>query len=133
MTKVIVNGTFDILHRGHLELLEYAMSCGSYLLVAIDTDRRVKELKGESRPINNQYDRKFHLEMLKPVNEVRLFDSKEELIQIIQDYQPDIMVKGSDYKGRSVVGSTYVPEVIYYERLGAYSTTNTIQDIINRG
>lgn len=133
MTKVIVNGTFDILHRGHLEMLDYAKSCGSYLLVAIDTDRRVKELKGESRPINNQYDRKFHLEFLKPVDEVRLFDSKEELIQIIQDYKPDIMVKGSDYKGRSVVGVTYVPEVIYYERIGAYSTTNTIQDIINRG
>jgi D-beta-D-heptose 7-phosphate kinase/D-beta-D-heptose 1-phosphate adenosyltransferase len=133
MTKVIVNGTFDILHRGHLELLEYAMSCGSYLLVAIDTDARVKELKGESRPINNQYDRKFHLEMLRPVDKVVLFNSTEELIEIIQDYRPDIMVKGSDYKGRSVVGATYVPEIIYYERLGAYSTTNTIQDIINRG
>jgi D-beta-D-heptose 7-phosphate kinase/D-beta-D-heptose 1-phosphate adenosyltransferase len=133
MTRVIVNGTFDILHRGHLELLEYAMSCGSYLLVAIDTDRRVKELKGENRPINNQYDRKHHLEMLKPVNQVVLFDSKEELIEIIKDYKPDIMVKGSDYKGRSVIGETYVPEVIYYERLGAYSTTKTIQDIINRG
>jgi rfaE bifunctional protein nucleotidyltransferase chain/domain len=133
MTKVIINGTFDILHRGHLELLEYAMSCGSYLLVAIDTDRRVKELKGESRPINNQYDRKYHLEMLRSVNEVRLFDSQEELIEIIQAYQPAIMVKGSDYKGRSVVGETYIPEIIYYERLGAYSTTKTIQDIIDRG
>jgi rfaE bifunctional protein nucleotidyltransferase chain/domain len=132
VTKVIVNGTFDILHRGHLEMLDYAMSCGSYLLVAIDTDRRVKELKGDSRPINNQYDRKYHLEMLRSVNEVRLFDSKEELIQIIQDYKPDIMVKGSDYKGRSVVGTTYVPEVIYYERIGAYSTTNIIERIANR-
>jgi len=132
MTTVIVNGTFDILHRGHLELLDYAKSCGGYLLVAIDTDARVKELKGQSRPINNQYDRKYHLEMLKPVDKVVLFNSKEELIKIIQDYQPDIMVKGSDYKGRSVVGATYVPEVIYYERIGAYSTTNTIQDIINR-
>lgn len=133
MTKVIVNGTFDILHRGHLELLDYAKSCGSYLLVAIDTDRRVKELKGESRPIINQYDRKFHLEMLKTVDQVVLFDSKEELIEIIKDYQPDIMVKGSDYKGRSVVGETYVPQVIYYERLGEYSTTKTIQNITNRG
>ena len=132
MTKVIVNGTFDILHRGHLELLDYAKSCGSYLLVAIDTDRRIKELKGESRPIINQYDRKFHLEMLKPVNEVVLFDSKEELIEIIKNYKPEIMVKGSDYKGRSITGETYVPEVIYYERLGEYSTTNIIQRITNR-
>jgi D-beta-D-heptose 7-phosphate kinase/D-beta-D-heptose 1-phosphate adenosyltransferase len=132
MTRVIVNGTFDILHRGHLELLDYAKSCGSYLLVAIDTDRRVSELK-PGRPINSQYDRKFHLESLKAVDKVVLFNSKEELIEIIKDYAPDIMVKGSDYKGRSVIGETYVPQVIYYERIGAYSTTKTIQDIINRG
>jgi rfaE bifunctional protein nucleotidyltransferase chain/domain len=129
---VLVNGTFDILHRGHLELLDYAKSCGSYLIVAIDTDARVKELKGESRPINNQYDRKFHLEMLKPVDKVVLFESKEKLIEIIEEYQPKIMVKGSDYKGRSIIGTKYVPEVIYYERIGAYSTTKTIQDIMSR-
>lgn len=132
MSKIIVNGTFDILHRGHLELLDYAKSCGSFLLVAIDTDRRIKELKGDYRPIINQYDRKFHLEMLKPVDQVVLFDSKDELVQIIKDYQPEIMVKGSDYKGRSVTGETYVPQVIYYERLGEYSTTNIIQRITNR-
>ena len=132
MTKVIVNGTFDILHRGHLELLDYAKSCGSYLLVAIDADRRVSELK-PGRPIISEYDRKFHLEMLKPVDKVVLFSSKEELIEIIKDYKPDIMVKGSDYKGRSVIGETYVPEVIYYERIGAYSTTKLINDIANRG
>lgn len=132
MTKVIVNGTFDILHRGHLELLDYASSCGSFLLVAIDTDERVKELKGPTRPIINQYDRKYHLEQLRCVNKVVLFNSKDELINIIKDYQPDLMVKGSDYKGRSVVGKTLVPEVIYYERLGAYSTTQLIQNITSR-
>ena len=71
--------------------------------------------------------------MLKPVDKVVLFSSKEELIEIIKDYKPDIMVKGSDYKGRSVIGETYVPEVIYYERIGAYSTTKLINDIANRG
>ena len=70
--------------------------------------------------------------MLKPIDEVRLFDSREELIKIIEDYKPDIMVKGSDYKGRSVIGETYVPEVIYFERIGEYSTTKTIQNIVNR-
>lgn len=132
MTRVIVNGTFDILHRGHLELLDYASSCGGHLLVAIDTDERVKELKGPTRPIVSQYDRKFHLEQLRCVNKVVLFNSKEELIDIIKDYKPDIMVKGSDYKGRSVVGEALVPEVIYYERLGAYSTTQLIQSITGR-
>ena len=132
MTRVIVNGTFDILHRGHLELLDYAKSCGGYLIVAIDTDRRVKELKGDARPVNTQYDRKYHLEMLKPVDRVVLFDSKEELIQIIEDYKPDIMVKGSDWKGKSVVAEQYVKEIYWYDRIEEYSSTDIIQRIANR-
>ena len=59
--RIMINGTFDILHRGHLELLNFPTRQGDYLLIAIDTDRRVKELKGNDRPINNQEDRKFHL------------------------------------------------------------------------
>lgn len=133
MTTVIVNGTFDILHPGHIALLNTARSYGSWLIVAIDTDRRVKELKGDSRPINDQNVRKIMLQSLKAVDIVEFFDSKEELIELIKRYKPDIMVKGSDYKGKSVVGETYIPKIIYYERLDEYSTTNTIQDIIARG
>ena len=77
--KVFVNGTFDILHRGHLELLNYAKSLGDYLCVGIDTDERVKEKKGPTRPIHNQDERKFFLENLKAVDEVKLFSSDEEL------------------------------------------------------
>ena len=131
MVKVIVNGTFDILHRGHLEMLRYAKEQGDHLLVAIDTDARVKELKGPSRPINNQSDRKFMLESLKYVDEVKLFDSKEELVNIITEYKPDVMVKGSDYKDKSVVGKQNVPTVLFYDRT-EHSTTQTIQDIIDR-
>lgn len=130
--KVMINGTFDILHRGHIELLNYAKSLGDQLLVAIDTDRRVKELKGESRPINNQEDRKLFLYNLKAVDTVMLFDSKEELISILEEYKPDIYVKGSDWKGHSTVAQKYCKQVIYYDRVGDYSTTNTIQNIINR-
>jgi len=132
VSKVIVNGTFDILHRGHLELLQFARSQGDQLLVCIDTDRRVKELKGNTRPINNQDDRRFMLYNLRTVDTVMLFDSKEELITIIKEYKPDIMVKGSDYRGRSIVGEQHVPKVIFYDRT-EHSTTKTIQDIINRG
>lgn len=127
----MVNGTFDILHRGHLEMLQYAGNMGS-LLVCIDTDRRVKELKGETRPINNQEDRKFMLECLKFVDWVKLFDSKEELIEIMKLYQPDVYVKGSDWKGHSSVAQQYCKQVIYYDRVGDYSTTNIIQHISNR-
>jgi D-beta-D-heptose 7-phosphate kinase/D-beta-D-heptose 1-phosphate adenosyltransferase len=129
--KIIVNGTFDILHRGHLEMLNYAARLGNYLLVCIDTDRRVKELKGHNRPINNQTDRKFMLQNIKTVDEVRLFDSADELINIIKEYQPDVMVKGSDYKDRPIIGAEYCKEIKFYEYLNGYSTTNTIQNIAN--
>ena len=132
MKRVMVNGTFDILHRGHLELLNFAKSKGDTLLVAIDTDRRVKELKGDARPINNQEDRKFHLENLKAVDGVMFFDSKEELIEIMKGWQPDIYVKGSDWKASTGTAHQYSKEVIYYDRVGEYSTTNIIQRIADR-
>ena len=90
--RVIVNGTFDILHRGHIEMLNYARSQGSYLLVCIDSDRRVQELKGTSRPVNKQEDRKFALDNLKAVNAVWIFDTAEELEHICKVYKPDLMV-----------------------------------------
>ena len=129
--RVIVNGTFDILHRGHIELLRYASELGS-LLVCIDTDQRVQELKGTDRPINNQEDRKFMLESLNCVDWVKTFDSEQDLINIIKDYNPDIMVKGSDYRGKPIVGSDLIKEIKFYDRVEPYSTTRTIQRITNR-
>jgi D-beta-D-heptose 7-phosphate kinase/D-beta-D-heptose 1-phosphate adenosyltransferase len=129
MKKIVVNGTFDVLHPGHLALLNYAKSLGDFLIVAIDTDDRVRQLKGPTRPINNQDERKLFLENLKAVDEVRIFDSPEELIKIVKDC---IMVKGSDYKGQSVIGETYCQQVVYYDRT-EHSSTQKIQDIINRG
>ena len=129
-TNVIVNGTFDILHVGHLKLLNYAKSLGDHLTVAIDTDRRIKTKKGQSRPINNEYERKTMLEHLKSVDQVVIFDSDEELIDLVKN--SDIMVKGSDYKGKSVIGETYCKKVIYYDRIEGYSTTQKIQSIVDR-
>lgn len=131
MIKIVVNGTFDIVHRGHIELLNYAKSLGDWLLVCIDTDSRVKELKGEQRPINNQWDRQFMLQNLQAVDAVRFFNSADELEEICKIYQPDIMVKGSDYKDKPIVGSQYCKEIKFYERT-EHSTTKTIQDIIDR-
>jgi rfaE bifunctional protein nucleotidyltransferase chain/domain len=131
--KVMVNGTFDIIHRGHLMMLQHAKSLGDHLLVAIDTDRRVRELKGETRPINNQDDRRYMLESLKCVNTVYFFDSKDQLIDIMKEYQPDIYVKGGDWHGQSTTAAKYSKQVIYYDRVGDYSTTNIIQSIANRG
>ena len=132
MKRIVVNGTFDIVHRGHIEMLNYARSLGDYLVVCIDTDARVKELKGQDRPINNQYDRKFLLENLKCVDQVQLFDSEQALIDILKEYNPHIMVKGSDYQGRRIVGEDLCPTIEFFNLLDDYSTTKTIQRITNR-
>ena len=133
MKKIVVNGTFDILHLGHLRLLEYARSFpNSYVLVLIDSDRRVKELKGKDRPINNEYERACFLSALRSVDRVEIFDSDEELRNYIREFDPDIMVKGSDYKDKPIIGSEYCKEILFYDRLGKYSTTNKIQSIANR-
>ena len=101
--RVMVNGTFDIVHRGHIELLNYAKGLGDQLLVAIDTDRRVKELKGKSRPINNQEDRKYFLYNLKAVDTVMLFDSQEELIDIMKEYNDFVSVLSIKTSARLIV------------------------------
>jgi D-beta-D-heptose 7-phosphate kinase/D-beta-D-heptose 1-phosphate adenosyltransferase len=130
--RIVVNGTFDILHRGHIEMLEYARSLGTHLLVCIDTDRRVKELKGSDRPINNQEDRKFMLNALKCVDAVWYFADEAELEYILETYQPDIMVKGSDYEHKHIVGEHLCKEIKFYEIVPEYSTTNIIQRITDR-
>lgn len=129
MNKIVVNGTFDIIHPGHLALLNYAKSLGDFLIVAIDTDARVKKLKGEARPVNNQHERKLLLDNLKAVDEVRLFSSDEELIDIIREC--NIMVKGSDYSGKDIVGGD-ICSIVFFDRLDEYSSTNKIQDIASR-
>jgi rfaE bifunctional protein nucleotidyltransferase chain/domain len=127
MTTVMVNGTFDVLHPGHIALLNTARSYGDYLIVAIDTDRRVRELKGNSRPINNQNDRRIMLSALKAVDIVELFDSKDELINLMKRYQPDIYVKGSDWKhDKKSTAHEYCNQVIYFDRIEDYSSTNII-------
>jgi D-beta-D-heptose 7-phosphate kinase/D-beta-D-heptose 1-phosphate adenosyltransferase len=132
MKTVFVNGSFDILHRGHLELLNFAKSYGDFLIVAIDSDERIKELKGPTRPITNQDDRSFFLRMLKPVNQVELFSTDEELENLIKGFNPDIMIVGSDYKDKRVIGSEYAKQLKFFERIDGYSTTKIIQSITDR-
>ncbi len=132
MKKVFVNGVFDILHRGHIELLAYAKQHGDYLIVAIDSDESVKKLKGPCRPITTAEDRKFMLDALPFTDAVLIFRDQEHLASIIKMYQPDVMVKGSDYKNQPIVGAEHCKDIVFFERLHGYSTTKTIQHIVDR-
>ena len=130
--KIFVNGSFDVLHTGHLDLLNYAKSLGGFLYVAIDSDRRISEKKGPDRPFNSQQNRKILMENLKPVDKVSIFDSDSDLINIVREYEPDIMIVGSDWKNKPVIGSEHSKKLIYYERTVDESTTKTIESYINR-
>lgn len=130
MKRILVNGTFDIIHPGHLALLNYAKSLGGLVVVAIDSDRRVRKLKGTSRPINNQHERQLLLENIRAVDQVLIFDSDQELVDIIRSCA--IMVKGSDYRGQPIVGQDVCQELVFFERIHGYSSTEKIQRIADR-
>ena len=133
MKTIFVNGTFDLLHPGHVSLLNWAKSHGDYLVVGIDTDDRVREKKGSTRPIYNQTDRGIMLVSLSAVDEVRYFDSDESLENLVKEVKPDIIVVGSDWKGKTIIGSYYAAELKFFDRIEEYATTKTIQSIIDRG
>lgn len=130
--KIFVNGSFDILHTGHLDLLAYAKSLGDYLLVGIDSDRRIAEKKGSDRPVLDQKNRFSIMSALKPVDQVKIFDSDQDLINIIADYQPDIMVVGSDWIDKQIIGSQFSKSVIFYNRTNNESTTKIIESYLDR-
>lgn len=132
MKIIFVNGCFDVLHPGHIQLFEYAKSLGDYLIVAIDSDKKVGEMKGPERPIFCQEDRSRTLEAIRYIDVVHIFDSKEELEDLIKTINPDIMVVGSDWKGKEVVGKQYAKAVRFFDRVGEYSTTRTIQGLTYR-
>jgi D-beta-D-heptose 7-phosphate kinase/D-beta-D-heptose 1-phosphate adenosyltransferase len=126
-TVVFTNGCFDILHRGHIELLETSKSYGDYLIVGLNSDESIKRLKGETRPIMNQEDRKRTLECLKFVDEVIIFD-EDTPYNLIKQIKPDIITKGGDYKIDEVVGND-LARVIIIPYVNGHSTSNILTDI----
>ena len=124
--KVWVNGTFDVLHIGHIRLLEYAHSFGD-VRVGIDNDDRISQMKGKDRPFNNLGRRMEFLNAIKYVNDVVAFSTDEELVQKIKDYDPDIMVIGSDYKNKPIIGSEFPKKIVYFERIEDLSTTKILR------
>lgn len=120
-----VNGCFDVLHAGHIEMLKYASKLGQRVVVGLDTDERVQQSKGFDRPINTLNYRKTVMESIRYVDEVVSFGSDEALRNAIQWSGASIMVVGEEYKDR-VIGSELVKEVKYFKRIGNLSTTNII-------
>lgn len=104
---VFTNGCFDIVHKGHVAYLNQAKSLGNYLIVGMNSDASVKRLKGLSRPINSELDRKFVLENLKAVDEVIIFDEDTPL-DLIMQIKPQVLVKGGDWKIDQIVGAKEV-------------------------
>lgn len=123
---VWVNGSFDVLHAGHIELFKYARSVGDYLVVGTDTDERIRELKGDSRPINQQKHRITMLEAIRYIDKVVTFDSIEQQLARIRESNAEIIVIGSDYRGRRVVGEEIVKSVVFFDRVDDLSTTKIV-------
>ncbi len=128
MTVVWTNGCFDVLHRGHIQLFEYARHMGDKLIVGIDSDVKVANDKGPNRPINTQEDRKYLLESIRHIDEVKVFNSSAELEGFIKQINPDIMVIGSDWKEKRVVGAEFAKKVLFFDRIANYSTTNILEN-----
>ena len=126
VNNVFLTGSFDVIHRGHIELLKYAKKHGHMLTVALDTDRRIKEKKGFDRPFHNQDDRKFVISSIKYVDQILLFDSDEQLIEIVKSISPDIWVAGSDWWGKTFPGKEYAKKIQYFARIEPHSTTRIL-------
>ena len=132
MKTVFVNGCFDVLHVGHIRLLEFAKSQGDLLIVALDTDEKVKKAKGHDRPYNTLEVRKEVIESIKHVDLVLDFDSDDALINLFNTLKPDVRVLGSDWQGKKIVGEDCIKDVKYFRRVDGYSTTKILQNTSSR-
>jgi D-glycero-beta-D-manno-heptose 1-phosphate adenylyltransferase len=129
---VFTNGCFDILHRGHLEILSSSASFGDILVVGLNTDASVKKLKGEQRPVNDENFRTWMMASLELVDGVCLFD-EETPLELIRSLQPDVLVKGGDYTIEQIIGAEDVilhgGEVKIVPIVKGYSTSAIIEAI----
>jgi D-beta-D-heptose 7-phosphate kinase/D-beta-D-heptose 1-phosphate adenosyltransferase len=124
--KIFTNGCFDILHVGHVELLNYCATLGD-VIVGLNSDLSVSRLKGKGRPINTAQDRKLLLLNLRSVSEVIIFNEDTPL-DLIRNLKPDVIVKGGDYLANEVIGSE-LAEIKIFKFIEGYSSTSIINKI----
>lgn len=124
--RIWVNGTFDVMHVGHIKLLEYASSLG-IVRVGLDTDERVKLKKGPNRPVNTLQDRIDFIKSIKYVDSVVSFGSDEELKKSIQEWDAEIMVIGDDYQYHEIIGNQFVNSISFFDKIANKSTTKILK------
>ena len=127
MKTLLLTGCFDVLHIGHIRLLQFAKFISDEVIIAIDSDEKVKKDKGFSRPFNNQQIRQEFLESIKGVDKVYIFFDEEDLERICKEIRPTYRLVGSDWKDKKIVGQQYCKEVLYFDRIPGYSTTNILE------
>jgi rfaE bifunctional protein nucleotidyltransferase chain/domain len=129
---VFTNGCFDILHRGHISYLNEARAQGDVLVLGLNSDASVKRLKGPTRPVNSEQDRKFVMENLRAIDFVEIF-TEDTPFNLIQNISPAVLVKGGDWKPDQIIGSDIVlaagGEVKSLNFIDGFSTTSTIEKI----
>ena len=129
---VFTNGVFDVLHRGHVDLLTAARSRGDRLVVGINSDASVRRLKGPTRPLNPAADRAYVLSALSAVDAVVVFDGDTPL-ELIRALRPDVLVKGGDYTEATIVGAPDVRarggDVVVVPLTPGHSTTGIVERI----
>jgi len=127
-TRVWLNGTFDVLHAGHIHLFQHARNIASntHVCVGVDSDERVAQRKGNGRPINNLSNRISMLHAIRYIDEVVVFGSDDELRAKIRAYNPHIMVIGDDYEISNIIGAEFIPHIIRIPKYGGLSTTKIV-------
>ena len=127
MKKVWVNGTFDILHIGHIRLLNFAKSFG-IVRVGLDTDDRVSGKKGIERPFNKLDNRKEFISAINGVHSVVSFGTDEELRNCIKEWEPDVFVIGTDYIDKPIIGGGLAKEIKFFKKVDGMSTSKILGD-----
>jgi D-beta-D-heptose 7-phosphate kinase/D-beta-D-heptose 1-phosphate adenosyltransferase len=129
MKTVWTNGTFDVLHMGHIKIFQEARKLAGpkgIVVVGTDSDERIRTLKGPTRPINDLFDRVDFLRSIKYIDDIVAFSSEDALIANIKRYSPDIILIGDDYIGKRVVGGEFAKQIIYFPRYGGLSSSKII-------
>ena len=127
--RIWLNGTFDVVHLGHIKLFQHAKTLypNSIVCVGVDTDDRVRQLKGPNRPLNPLPFRVEFLKAIRFIDQVVTFQTDSDLREEIALFNPDVMLIGDDYRHHTIIGEELIPRIEYVKRFDSLSTTSLIE------